>query len=47
MLRIQLEARFGKLSPTVLARLAKATADDLDRWARAVLTARTLEKALA
>ena len=47
MLRIQLEERFGRLSAAVLARLAAATADELDRWARAVLTAKTLGKALA
>jgi predicted transposase YdaD len=47
MLLTQLEVRFGRLSAAVLARLAKATVDELDRWARAVLTAKTLDEALA
>ena len=47
LLRILLETRFGKLPDRVLERLATATATEIKRWARAVLTAKTLDKALA
>ncbi len=46
-LRQQLEARFGPLPAGALERLTRGTADDLDRWTRLVLTAPTLDEALA
>jgi len=46
LLRLQLEERFGRLSEAVLSRLATATAEELERWARAILKSRTLAATL-
>jgi conserved hypothetical cytosolic protein len=40
----QLARRFGPLNPDVEARLASATKDELDYWADALLTARSLDE---
>jgi hypothetical protein len=46
LLKTLLEERFGSLPATVLTRLAKASAADLDRWARRILNAKTLRATL-
>ena len=43
LLRAQIRARFGPSSTAVDARLAAASADELDRWAVQLLTAATLD----
>lgn len=42
-----LETRFGTLPPPIQERLTHATAEDLDRWTRSVLTAPTLDDVFA
>jgi hypothetical protein len=44
LLRKLLEERFGPLSEPTLKRLEAAGDEDLDRWARRVLTAGTLDE---
>jgi len=46
VLRVQLEERFGRLPEAVLSRLATATAEELERWARAILKSKTLAATL-
>ena len=45
-LRLQLDRRFGPLSPEVEARLANATERDLEQWTLRILDARTLAEVL-
>ena len=40
----QLAHRFGPLSDTIVTRVRSGSATDLDRWARRVLDARTLDE---
>ena len=47
VLRDQLVQRFGKLSPRVRRKLGRASAGDLQAWARRVLTAESVEDVFA
>ena len=47
MLRVLLTERFGALPETAEARIAQATAEDLDTWMRRVLTAASLTEVIA
>jgi predicted transposase/invertase (TIGR01784 family) len=47
VLCIVLEARFGKLPASSRAKVAAATSAELDRWARAAVTAGSLDEVLA
>jgi hypothetical protein len=47
LLDMQLREKFGKLAPPVLARLAAATADELQTWARRVVTAKRIDDVFA
>ena len=46
IVRIQLESKFGKLPKWVNERLSHANLSNVERWAKKLLTAETLEGAL-
>jgi hypothetical protein len=46
IIRIQLESKFGKLPKWVDERLSRAKLSDVERWAKKLLTAETLEGVL-
>jgi hypothetical protein len=46
LLLLLLARRFGSVGPELEARIRSAAVADLDRWAEAVLTARTLDEVI-
>ena len=46
LLRLQLQQKFGPLSPYMEERLQTATQPELDRWATRILTATTIDEVM-